>query len=212
MSPVHVGQFVQEAGELMLSVATPTVQEFEEKPELAIGVLVFAIWKRCFEITRSAEVEKTPDELLKFLWDWVYRGQPLTKEAVLELALRQDNEWDRDLALVRISKKGRPIKSRHTAIKALFRKTYLNKSWTEVTLCLCQCGESHDDQLRLKKCQENLESAVRHLKTELKKHNISFFPAELKKSQPVHQARDLSQSKAPRPAEDSHTRGIIWRT
>jgi hypothetical protein len=59
----------------------------------------------------------------------------------------------------------------------LFRKIYLGKTWKEVTLRLCQCGDSHDDELKLKKCQENIESGARHLKAELKKYGIVFPPA-----------------------------------
>lgn len=196
MSPVPVGRLLEKAGSLVLEVTYPSDEELDKKPELAIGVLLDAIWNRCFDITRSGKGAEPPDELFKFLFDWVYRGHPLAKKAGLELALQQDNLWDLNLALLRIKKKGRPTKSRQTAIKALFRKTYLGKSWAEVTTRLCQCGHSHDDKLTLIRCQDNLESAVRILKTELKKYDIAFPPARIKESKSAYQAREFSQSKA----------------
>lgn len=200
MSPVPVGYWHMEAGKLVLSFENPTDQEFEEKPELALGVLVCAMWKRCFEINRSGEGAEPPDGFFKILWEWVYCDQPLARKDGLELALKQDNQWDMDLALLRIRKSGRPIKSRQTAIKALFRKVYLNKSWEEVTRSLCQCGQPHDkkspdNKLTLQKCQGNIESEVRHLKKVLQKYDIAFPPARIKGSKSAYQAGESSQSK-----------------
>jgi hypothetical protein len=74
MPSVPVGKFIQKAGRLVLEVMYPTRQELNEKPELAIGVLLCAIWQRCFKITRSGEGAKPPEELFKVLWDlWIRR-------------------------------------------------------------------------------------------------------------------------------------------
>lgn len=195
------------AGRLVLSLTYPTVQALEEKPELAIGVLLSAIWDSCFDITRSGEGAEPPDQLFRVLWDRVYRDEPLAREAGIELASQQDNDWDKNLALMRIKKKGRPIKSRHTAIKALFRKTYLEKSWAEVTRRLCQCGQSHDDKLTLMKCQDNIESGVRHLKAVLKKFKIEFPPVRTQESQPPNEALDASLPKEIATLEESQGKG-----
>jgi hypothetical protein len=194
MSPVPVGQFQMEAGELILRVTNPTVKELEEKPEHAIGVLLIVIWQRCFDITRSADGAESSNEWLNILWNWIYCEPPLSRKAALELALQQDNLWDMENALIRTQKRGRPIKSRHTAIKALFRKAYLNKSWAEVTRRLCPCGRSHDDSLTLKSCQDNIESAVRHLKRMLKKYDIAFPPPRPKESQSRYRGSESAQS------------------
>lgn len=186
MPSVPVGQFLMDAGRLVLRVTYPTDQELEDKPELAIGVLLNAIERRCFEIRRSGEGAELPNGLNDVLWDWVYCGEPVDKETAFKRGMHLANEWDFSLASMRSRKKGRPIKSRHTAIKALFRQKCLNKSWGEVTRRLCQCGQSHDDQLTLKRCQDNIESEVRHLKTVLKKYDIAFPPARLKKLQPEY--------------------------
>ncbi len=207
MSPVPVGRLLEKAGSLVLEVTYPSDQELDKKPELAIGALLNAIWNRCFDMTRSGEGAEPPDELFKFLWEWVYRGHALAKKAGLELALQQDNLWDLNLALLRIKKKGRPTKSRHTAIKALFRKTYLGKSWAEVTQRLCQCGKTHEDKLTLKTCQDNLESEVRHLKKELRKHKIDFPPARAQETQPSSERLESSLPKVIATHEESQGKG-----
>ena len=181
MSPVPAGRFVMEDGELKLAVSNPTDEEFREKPELAIDVLLSAVWLRLFEIARSDGGAKPPDELFTLLWDWVYCGPPLEKKAGLDLAAQQDNWWDKKLLLIRIRRRGRPIKSRHVAIKALFRKAYLGRSWEEVTQHLCECGQTHDNKspenkLRFMQCQENIQSEVRSLKRVLRKCEIAFPP------------------------------------
>ena len=195
MSPVPVGRLGVESGELILHITYPTARELDEKPEHAIGALLKAIWFRSFEITSSVNITESPEGLLKVLWEWVYCDPPLSREAAYDLALQKDNKWDENLALVRIQKRGRPIKARHTAIKALFRKTYLNRSWAEVTRRLCPCGRSHDDPLTLKSCQDNLESAVRHLKRVLKKWDIAF-PPRRKEGKPVYMENESSQPEA----------------
>lgn len=207
MSPAPVGRLTIEAGRLVLSLTYPTVKTLEERPELAIGVLLYAIWVRCFDITLSAEGAEPPDQLFKVLWDWVYCGQPLERKAGIDLASLQDNEWDRTQALLRIKKRGRPIKLRHTAIKALFRKAYLDKSWAEVTRCLCQCGQSHDDKLILMKCQDNIESGVRHLKAVLKKFKIDFPPVRTQEDQPPNEELDASLPKEIATLEESQGKG-----
>jgi hypothetical protein len=190
MSSVPIGRLVVTAGRPELEVTYATGQDFDDKPELAIGVLLYVIWQRCFDITRSAEGAEPPDELFMVLWEWVYCDQPLDKKAGLELALQQDNLWDFNAAMMRIRKKGRPVKSRHTAIKALFRKVYLKKTWPEVTQRLCQCGQFHDSKspdntLSYMRCQENIEAEVRHLKKMLMKWNIAFPPAPPTKHHPL---------------------------
>ncbi len=208
MSPVPAGRFVMEDGELKLTVSNPTDEEFREKPELAIDVLLSAIWQRCFEIARSAEGTEPPEGLFKVLWNWVYCGQPLEKKAGLELALQQDNLWDLNTTLMRIRKKGRPIKSRHAAIKALFRRVYLNKPWPEVTQRFCQCGQSHDNKTpdntqRFMKCQENIQSEVRHLKKVLRKFDIAFPPARPAKRHPLTSEPVPQETEGKRTLEES---------
>ena len=176
MSPVAVARVLTEDGKPVLEVKNLTNQEMEAHPEHAIGALVRAIWLRSFEITQSDNSAELPAGFVKFFWAWVYAEPQLTRQAGLELALQQNSLWDVDVALARIRKRGQQIKSRHTAIQALFRKAYLNKTWKEVTLSLCQCGKSHDDKLTLKLCQENIEAQARHLKAELKKYGIVFPP------------------------------------
>jgi hypothetical protein len=181
MSPVPAGRFVMEDGELKLAVSNPTDEEFREKPELAIDLLLSAVWLRLFDIARSDGGAKLPDELSTLLWGWVYCGPPLEKKAGLDLAAQQDNWWDKKLLLTRIRERGRPIKSRHVAIKALFRKAYLGRSWEEITQRLCECGQTHDNEspenkLRFMRCQENIQSEVRNLKRMLRKCDIAFPP------------------------------------
>jgi hypothetical protein len=180
-----------EDGELKLAVANPTDEEFREQPELAIEVLFCAIWFRLFEISRSDGCAKPPDELLRLSWDWVYYGPPLEMKTGLDLAAQQDNWWDKKLLLNRIKGPGRPIKSRHLAIKALFRKAYLGRSWSEVTQRLCECGQAHDNKspenrLQFLRCQENIQSEVRHLKRVLRKCEITFPPARSAKHLQLH--------------------------
>jgi hypothetical protein len=191
MSPVAVARVLTENGKLKLEVKKPTNQEMEEHPEHAIGALVHAIWLRSFEITHSEDSAELPDGFVKFFWDWVYAEPQLTRRAGLELALQQNNLWDVNVAEMRIRKRGRQIKSRHMAIKALFRKVYLNKTWKDVTLSLCQCGKSHDDKLTLKMCQGNVESGARQLKAELKKYGIAFPPVFKADEPPVSVDKDL---------------------
>jgi hypothetical protein len=178
----------------VLELTWPTHQELEEKSELAIGVLLVELYKRSFEITCSSEGAELRDGLSKVLWDWVYCGKPVDGKTAFERGLHLANDWDLSSAVVRTRKKGRPIKSRPTAIKALFRHIYLKKTWAEVTRRLCQCGKPHDDQLTLKKCQANIESNVRRLKTVLKKYDIAFPPPR-EESETVHKASESLQSK-----------------
>ncbi len=196
MSPVPVGRLLVRDGQEVLDITYPTDRECAEKPELAIGVLVCAIWMRYFEISASAEGAAPPAGLFNVLWEWVYRDQPLIKRDAFELTAQQDNEWDPNSALTRIKRRGRPVKSRRTAIQALFRKVYLNRSWEEVTRRLCQCGQSHDDRLTLIKCQANLESEARHLKRELKKYQIAFPPVPPKRGRILFKAGETSQMRA----------------
>jgi len=205
----EVRQDVMEDGKLKSIVSDHTDPEFDEMPELAIGVLQNAIWFRGFVILHFGEDPKLLDELFKFKIEWVYRGQPLDKKTAYELALQQDNSWDVEMALLRIKRKGRPIKSRHTAIKALFRKVYLDKSWKEVTQRLCQCGQSHDDKspedkLRLQLCQGRLEAEVRLLKKELKKYGVVFPPSRPKETQTTHEPPPQEYVRVPKTHSIQH--------
>ena len=201
MLHVTVRQDVVEDGKLKTIELDRTVQELDEMPELAIGVLLQTIWERFFLIIHFGEGAKLCDELLKLQIEWVYRDPPLDKKVAYTLALQQDNSWDKGMALIRIKKSGRPVKSRHTAIKALFCKMYFGKSWQEVTQRFCQCGQSHDNKspdntLRFQACQGRLESEVRHLKKALKKCGVAFPPARIKGSKSPYQAGESSQSRS----------------
>lgn len=83
---------------------------------LTVGILVYAVWKRCFDLKSAAGGSASLDEVFSFLFSWAYRGDPLPKREALLLALKQSTLWDSDFALLRIRKRGRPTKSRHIAI------------------------------------------------------------------------------------------------
>jgi hypothetical protein len=191
MSPASIGYWHMEAGKLVLGFANPTVQAFNQYPELAIDVLVWEIFIRSVEISPRGEYAAPPDDLLHVLWDWVYCGQPLDGRSAIEPA----SLWNREVTMTRIRKQGRPIKSRHTAVKALFRREYLNRPWADVTRLLCQCGQPHDDKQKLKQCQDNIESQVRKLRKRLRKHGIAFPPKRMKESLSAYRQPELSQSK-----------------
>ena len=191
MSPAAIGYWHMEAGKLVLGFANPTVQDFNQYPELAIDVLVCAIFIRCVEISPPGKYAVPPDDLLQVLWDWIYCGQPLDGRAAIEPA----SLWNREVAMTQVRKKGRPIKSRHTAVKALFRREYLNRPWDDVTRLLCRCGQPHDDKQKLKRCQDNIETQVRNLKQVLREYGIAFPPKRTKEILSARRKPDPSQSK-----------------
>jgi hypothetical protein len=191
MSPASIGYWHMEGGQLVLRFANPTVHDFNQYPELAIDVLVCTIFTRSVEISPPGEYGVPPHHLLQVLWDWLYCAQPLDGMAAIE----PSNLWNRTVALTHIRKRGRPIESRHTAVKALFRREYLKKSWADVTRFLCQCGEAHDDKQKFKKCQDNIESQVRILRKVLRKCDIAFPPKPAKDDPPTRRKPELSRSK-----------------
>jgi hypothetical protein len=192
MSPAVIGYWKSEADKLVLELAWPTVQQFNRYPELAINVLVLSIFSRCVDISPPGKFAVPPDDLLQVLWDWVYCGQPLDGAAAIEPA----SLWNRTVAMTQIRKRGRPITSRHTAVKALFRREYLRRQWADVTRLLCQCGEPHDNEQKLNKCQDNIESQVRSLRKLLRKHGVVFPPKPTKEDLSERRKPEPSQSKA----------------
>ena len=133
----------------------------------------------------------------EFMWEWIFYDEPSEKLEALRLGNGQDNPWDATLTLMRIKKRGRPITPlRHTAIKALFYKEYLKKSWAQITRRYCHCGRPHDDKLTLNKCQENIQVTVRTLKNLLKENQIDFPRVSAFKSQLSNKSVMVPSSKA----------------
>jgi len=75
-------------------------------------------------------------------------------------------------------KRGRPIKLRQAAVRALIRRTYLHKPWLEITRRVCPCGKSHvgvAGTYRAKaECQPKLQSEVRILKRLLRECKVEL--------------------------------------
>lgn len=101
-----------------------------------------------------------------------------------------------DLNLDANQERGRPVTPlRHTAIKALFYKAYLNQTWGQITRRYCHCGRPHDE-LTLYKCQENIKVTKRKLTNLLKENQIDFPPVSAFKSQLSNKSVRVPPAKA----------------
>jgi hypothetical protein len=197
MSSVDAARIESGAEGPVFEQMNPTDKELKENPELAINVLLFQIWLRIIVLSRSGGNTAPLSKLLEFMWEWVLYDEPSEKLEALRLANDQDNPWDAILTLMRIKKRGRPVTPlRHTAIKALFYKEYLKKSWAQITRRYCHCGRPHGDKLTLHRCQQIIEVTARKLKTLLKENQIDFPPVSAFRSQLSNKSVMVLPSKA----------------
>jgi hypothetical protein len=197
MSSVDAAQIKGGAEGPVFEQMNPTDKELKENPELAINVLLFQIWLRIIVLSRSRGNMAPLSKLFEFMWEWVLYDEPSEKLEALRLGNGQDNPWDAILTLMRIKKRGRPVTPlRHTAIKALFYKEYLKKSWAQITRRYCHCGRSHDDKLTLHRCQQIIEVTKRRLENLLKENQIDFPPVSAFKSQLSNKSVMVPPSKA----------------
>lgn len=169
------GQFLVEGDKIVFHITYPTEQQLDETPDRAVGVLLWQVWLRLFDISRSGgPIEPS---LSKLLFEWVYARRPLSRKAAIRLAQLEHHEWEQNMILMWAGKRGRPIVLRKAAIAALFRREYLGKRWLDVTRRVCPCGDSHGDPNKVfAACQPKLEAEVRILKRLLRACNIDFPP------------------------------------